>query len=100
MEGKKDGYTQSEIEKQLSKLVASDTGLDVMRMGLIRDLRVTRGNVSLIFRPTAAIAAVAFQLGAAILAVVRSVAGVRRVVVRVENFDRATELEQLLQEKA
>ena len=97
MEGRKDGYTQGTIEKQLSKVVAPKTGLDVLRMGVVRDLRVDRGEVSLVFRPTEALRALAFQLGTAIRDVVQSVAGVRCVRVRVENFDRAAELERLLE---
>jgi len=99
MEGKKDGKIQSAIEKRLSKVVDPETGLDVMRMGLIRDLEVSGGEVSLTFRPTSPICPVAFSLGADIHDAVRSVEGVRRVVIRVENFDRAEELEHLLMEK-
>ena len=99
MEGKKDGRIQGAIERRLSKVIDPETGLDVMRMGLIRDLNVTRGEVSLVFRPSSPLSTFAIPLGAKIHAAVFSVEGVQRVLIRVENFFQAEELEELLNGK-
>ena len=96
MEGKNDAKTQSAIEKKLSKVKDPETGLDVMRMGFIRNLDVSRGRVSLLFRPSSPVCPPAFRLGADIREAVLSVTGVERVDIRVENFNRAGELERLL----
>ncbi|KPK71560.1 MAG: hypothetical protein AMJ84_05960 [Acidithiobacillales bacterium SM23_46] len=100
MHGKKDGSTQSAIEKKLSKVVDPGTGLDVLRMGMIHDLNVSDGVVSLAFGPSSRHCPLAFRLGVDVYEAVRSIEGVKRVVIRVENFDRAAELEQMLREKA
>jgi metal-sulfur cluster biosynthetic enzyme len=95
---RKDGRIQNAIEKRLAKITHPETGLDVMRMGMIRDLDVSAGEVSLVFRPASAACPEAFRLGADIREAVLSTHGVRRAVIRVENYDRAAELEQRLRE--
>ncbi len=95
----KDARAQSAIEKGLSKIRDPETGLDVLRMGLVRNLNVSDGQVSLVFRPPARIGTEALDLGTRIHNAVRSVDGVRRVAIRVENCDRAGELENLLAER-
>lgn len=96
MEQRKDGKLQGTIEKRLAKLVDPETGLDVMRMGLIGDLQVRDGNVSLVFRPKSRLFRNAFRLGADIHDAVRSLPGVQRLVIRVEGLERAGELERAL----
>lgn len=96
MQGKADAQIQGAVEKRLSKVVAPETSLDVLRMGLIRDLRVSNGEVSLTFRPSSVVCPLAFQLGVEIHNAVVSVDGVQHAVIHVENFIRAEELERLL----
>lgn len=91
---------QNAVEKRLSKIKEPGTGLDVMRKGLVRDLAVSYGEVSLVFRPSSRIGPEAFQMGIEIHDVVRSVHGVEQVVIHVEDYDRAHELEHRLREMA
>jgi metal-sulfur cluster biosynthetic enzyme len=90
-----DARTQHAIEKGLSKIRDPKTGLDVLRMGLIRDLDVSDGQVSLVFRPSARIGSHASQLGSRIHDAIRSVNGVQRVVMRIEPLNPTAEGETL-----
>ena len=84
------------IRERLSEVIDPETGLDVGRMDLVHDLRIEDGRVTLVFRPTSPVCPMAFKLAAAIRDSIRSVPGVNRVTVKVENFRRAAELESLL----
>jgi metal-sulfur cluster biosynthetic enzyme len=85
------------IELRLAGVMDPGAGLDVFRMGLVRDMEVSgSGEVSLVFRPSSPVCPVAFSLAPAIKEAIESVPGVARVLVRVENFNRAKELEGLL----
>jgi len=87
------------IEERLSEVIDPETGLDVVRMDLVHDLRVDGGHVTFVLRPTSPVCPMAFRLAADIRDAVRSVCGVSRVTVKVENFRRAAELESLLEEE-
>ena len=100
MEGRAEARMQGAVEKRLSKIKAAGTGLDVMRKGLIRDLLVSHGEVSLVFRPSSRTGPEAFQMGMEIHDAVRSIHGVEQVVIHVEDYDRAPELEHRLREIA
>jgi len=86
------------IHEKLATVIAPDTNLDVETMGVIRDLRVegTSGQVRLVFRPASPICPLAFSLADSIRDAIVSVNGVRTVVMRVEDFDKAEDLEDLL----
>jgi metal-sulfur cluster biosynthetic enzyme len=87
-----------EVRAALAEVIDPETGLSIMRMGIIHDLAVAPdGSVSLIFRPSSPVCPMAYALGAAIkkrLETIRQVAAIR---IRVENFERAEHLEGLLQ---
>ena len=89
---------QDQILHKLSEVVDPETGLNVVRMGLIRDISVEEkaGKVSLAFRPTSFLCPMAFKLGADIRDAVKSITGVNRVEIRVEHFARSQELNQML----
>jgi metal-sulfur cluster biosynthetic enzyme len=87
------------VKERLSEVIDPETGLDVGRMDLVHDLRVDGGHVTLVFRPTSPVCPMAFKLAADIRDAVRSVSGVSRVTVKVENFRRAAELESLLEDE-
>lgn len=87
------------IEERLSEVIDPETGLDVGRMDLVHDLRVEGGRVTLVFRPTSPVCPMAFKLAADIRDAIRSVPGVSRVTIKVENFRRAAELESLLEDE-
>ena len=87
---------QEIIEESLSDLIDPGAGLDVMQMGLVRNLAVKDGNVSLTFRPSSTVCPMAFSLASAIKERIESIPEVRNVEIRVANFNRASELERLL----
>ena len=100
MSGSVDPATvRSAIEKRLAGIIDPGAGLDVFRLGLVRDLEVSdKGEVSLVLRPSSPVCPVIFSLAPEIKEAIESVPGVARVLVRVENFNRAKELEALLKE--
>lgn len=86
------------IMQKLEDVTDPETGLNVVRMGLVRDLRVDeeKGDVRLIFRPTSFFCPMAFKLAVDIQNAIRCVDGVGAIKIEVENFARAEELTQLL----
>jgi len=87
------------IEEHLAEVIDPGAGLDVFRMGLVRGLTVTDdGDVFLTFRPSSPVCPMAFTLAPAIKGAIQSVPGVTGVLIHVENFNRADELEALLAE--
>ncbi len=88
------------IEEHLAEVIDPGAGLDVFRMGLVRDLEVSEGgDVSLVFRPSSPVCPMAFSLVPAIKEAIESVPGVGSVSMRIKNFNRAAELEALLAEE-
>jgi len=97
---KKRAQTQKlQIEERLRTVIDPETGLDVMRMALVRDISVDRGAVSLVFQPSSPVCPLAFKLAFEIKKAVLSVPGVKTVSVGVEGFNQAEQLEALLNEK-
>ena len=87
------------IEESLYQVMDPETGMDVMRMKLVRDLRVGQnGNVELTFRPSSVLCPLGFQLGVNIKEAVLDVHGVRSVKVNVDGFIHADQLRTLLAE--
>lgn len=91
-----DDTLEARVREHLATVIAPDVGLAVTRMGCVRDLAVEEGRVSLVFRPSSSVCPAAFQLASTIQQAVRAVPGVQSVTIRVDNFDRAGELESLL----
>lgn len=88
-----------EINRSLAQVIDPETGMDVMRMKLVRDLKVNEaGIVELIFRPSSVLCPLGFQLGIDIKEAVQSVRGVTSVQVRVEGFIHANQLRNILDE--
>ena len=82
----------------MSRVVAQETGLGILRMGLVRDLVVDEqtGDVHLIFRPSSFLCPMTFKLAVDIKDAMRGVAGVNSLRMTVEDFARARELNHLL----
>ena len=89
------------VEQALAAVIAPETGLAVTRMGLVRELDVdeSAGRVSVVLRPTSRVCPMAFALGASIRKAILGVDGVRSASFRIEHFNRAAELEMLLNEE-
>ena len=86
-----------EIKRSLARVIDPETGMDVMRMRLVRDLKVNEdGRVELTFRPTSVLCPLGFQLGINIKEAVQSVPGVASVQVQVDGFIHADQLRTIL----
>ena len=85
------------IEHSLSEVIDPETGMDVMRMKLVRDLKINeKGKVELTFRPSSVLCPLGFQLGINIKEAVQSVPGVASVQVHVDGFIHADQLRTIL----
>jgi metal-sulfur cluster biosynthetic enzyme len=92
-----------EIQKGLRGIIDPGTGLDVIRMGLVRDTRLEKAGKGcraiLTFRPSSPVCPMAFKLAWDIKKAVETVDGIETVEVKVEGYNRASELEAVLREK-
>lgn len=88
------------IMQELSSVIDPETGLSVVRMGLVYELDVdeSAGDVHVIFRPTSYFCPLAFKLAVDIRDTIKRVPGVNSLRVEVADFARAKELNQLLSE--
>ena len=87
------------IKESLTQVIDSETGMDVMRMRLVRDLKVDRrGDVELTFRPSSVLCPLGFQLGINIKEAVLDVPGVKSVQVHVDGFIHGDQLKKILEE--
>ena len=87
------------IKESLTQVIDTETGMDVMRMKLVRDLKVDQhGDVELTFRPSSVLCPLAFQLGINIKEAVLDVPGVKSVQVHVDGFIRGEQLKKILEE--
>jgi metal-sulfur cluster biosynthetic enzyme len=87
------------IKESLTQVIDTETGMDVMRMRLVRDLRVDEhGNVELTFRPSSVLCPLGFQLGINIKEAVLKVPGVKSVQVQVDGFIHGEQLKKILEE--
>jgi metal-sulfur cluster biosynthetic enzyme len=87
------------IEQALRGVMDPGTKLDIMRMKLVTDLSVDQdGTVRLTFRPSSPVCPMAFKLAYDIQTAVRGTEGVKAVKVRVQGYNRADELMEVLEE--
>jgi len=93
--------TETGLKQALSEVLDPETGLDVMRMDIIHNLRVEDGGqVSLVFRPSSPVCPMAYTLANSIKKRIEQVKDVSSVNIRVENFQGAEHLEGLLNKRA
>ncbi len=94
---------REEIQQALRGIIDPETGLDIMRMGLVRHTELHRKDSGykaiLTFRPSSPVCPMAFKLAWDMQQGVRSVAGIETVEIKVENYNRASELEAILKEE-
>ena len=87
------------IEESLAQVIDPETGMEVMRMRLVRDLKVDQhGDVELTFRPSSVLCPLGFQLGINIKEAVLDVPGVKSVQVHVDGFIHGEQLKKILEE--
>ena len=100
--GAEDGGIEEQIRNQLGCLIDPETGLDFLRMGLVRNVEIEEDpagkKVTLVFRPSSPVCPMAFKLAWDLKSAVKGLNGVAEVDVKVENYNRAAELEAVLKE--
>ena len=88
---------EAKIEEALRGVIDPGAHLDIMRMKLVRDLRISQdGKVCLTFRPSSPVCPMAFELAHNIQTAVQRTEGVKNVEVKVAGYNRADELMQVL----
>ena len=94
---------QEAIQKGLRGIIDPGTGLDVVRMGLVKEMRLERigkgCRAILTFRPSSPVCPMAFKLAWEMKQCVQAVKNIEEVEVKIEGYNRASELEALLREK-
>jgi metal-sulfur cluster biosynthetic enzyme len=90
--------TEVHVRSALAEIIDPETGLNIMRMDLVRELEVTTdGTVSLVFHPSSPVCPMAYSLANAIKKKLQTINRVVSIKIRVENFEKAAHLESLLQ---
>ena len=89
---------QARVMRKLSDVIDPETGLSVVRMGLIQDLGVDerKGEVRLVVRPTSFLCPLALELAEGVKNAVKDVADVSNVRIEVDGYARAKQLNRLL----
>jgi metal-sulfur cluster biosynthetic enzyme len=102
-EGREESELHAEIVKTLGNVIDPETGLDVLRMGVVRNMKIERGNrgyrATLTFRPSSPVCPLAFKLAWDMKKAVQTVDGIEALEIEVQGYNRASELEAVLREK-
>jgi metal-sulfur cluster biosynthetic enzyme len=91
-----------EIKEALRGIIDPGTGLDVVRMGLVKNTQLEKGGTGykaiLTFRPSSPVCPMAFKLAWDMKQCAQAVRHVETAEIKVEGFNRAAELEAILRE--
>jgi len=92
---------KEKIENALRQVIDPETSLDVMRMQLVKNLKVSHdGNVSLTFTPSSPHCPLGFQLAISIQNAIKQIEGVTDIQIEVEGYVHAEALKKILAENA
>ncbi|MBI4321515.1 MAG: DUF59 domain-containing protein [Chloroflexi bacterium] len=89
------GITQQEVVEKLRQVMDPHTGSNVYDMGMIDNLVVEDGRIALRFTLTSNFCPIGMQLGLALKRKLRELR-VEKIDVKIDNYLRAAELEQML----
>jgi len=85
------------IVESLRTVIDPETGIDVVSMGLIRDLKVEdSGRIDLVFRPSIPTCPLGFKLAFDIRDAILKVEGVQDINLKVVDFIYADKLNEIL----
>lgn len=85
------------VLEKLKGVIDPETGIDVIRMRLVRELTVDAGGkVSYIFRPSSPLCPIAVPLALAILQAVQETPGVTGQEIKVTDYIQADDLNEIL----
>ncbi|NOZ63166.1 MAG: DUF59 domain-containing protein [Calditrichaeota bacterium] len=90
---------REKVIQALSQVIDPETSLDVVRMRLVIDLKVTDdGVVSLTFIPSSPVCPLGFQLAISIQEALKKVEGVKDIKIEVKNFVYAEQVKIALEQ--
>lgn len=91
---------REEIREGLRGIIDPGTGLDVVRMGLVKNTVLEKAGTgykaTLTFRPSSPVCPMAFKLAWDMKQCAQGAQEVENVEIKVEGYDRAAELEAIL----
>ncbi len=91
------------IATALEGVIDPETGLNVMRMGLVRDTEISSGDggykATLTFQPSSPVCPMAFKLAWNMKKAVEGVEDIKKAEIKVKGYNRAAELEAILKEE-
>ena len=92
-----------QIREGLRGIIDPGTGLDVVRMGLVKNTRLEKGGngykAILTFRPSSPVCPMAFKLAWDMKQCAAAVDDIESVEIEVEGYNRAAELQAVLREE-
>ncbi len=91
--------SEDEVIQSLKKVMDPHTNMNVYDMGLIKDLSVKDGNVSLTFIPSSPYCPLGTQLAFAIKEKIKEIKGIENVDIKVEGYVQEKQLNELLKKK-
>ncbi|HIE04611.1 MAG TPA: metal-sulfur cluster assembly factor [Candidatus Latescibacteria bacterium] len=94
------GKLRQEILERLKEVQDPELKMDVVSLGLIREVSVDEeGKVNIVFRPTSPLCPLAFKIALDVKDAAEKVEGVRKVNVEAVNFLWTNQLNEFLKEK-
>lgn len=85
------------VIERLAQVIDPETGVDIIRMRLIKDLTVdSNGKVTYYFRPSSPLCPIAAPIALSIIKVINETPGVTGQDIRVIDYIQADELNELL----
>jgi len=91
-----DRELEVEVINQLNEVLDPEVGISVMDMGLVQDIKVKDGVVSLVFVPSSPFCPMGVRIAFDIKNKIKSIKGVKDVDIRVEGHVSAKEITEQL----
>ncbi len=90
---------KSVLEEKLSTVLDPETGVDVIRMGLVESLEVTKQGIATYkIRPSSMFCPLAVPLSMAIINAIKDIAAIKGQLVEVVGYMHENELNHMLKE--
>jgi len=94
-----DKELEQEVARQLNEVLDPETGISVIDMGLVQNLQVKNGIVSLVFVPSSPFCPLGVRIAFDIKNKIKGIAGVKGVDIRVEGHVSAKEITEQLKKE-
>lgn len=87
---------EEEVNSRLRTVIDPETGMDVVSMGLIDDVKIEDGEVALVFRPSSPFCPLGIQLAFMIRDALKSIDGVLKVDIKVVDHLQSEMINEML----